>query len=151
MKGPISCQVDRLSSAKPAAIYDVLMDIEHWPDFLPTVNAASWERRGDPDTGTGGIRRMLIGRSVIRDTIVDGTRPHHHAYVASFPWYMPLKHYRGDIRIDDHPNGSLITWTVTFVPPIPAFRTSLESRISASYERLAEALAREAERAPRMK
>jgi hypothetical protein len=43
--------------------------------------------------------RLVLG--VIRDHIVDGTRPHHHAYTLAFPWYVPLKEYRGDIRIQD--------------------------------------------------
>ena len=88
MNGSLSCRVEQLSSAKPAAIYDLLMDVERWPDWMPNMSAASWERRGEPDTGRGGIRRMRIGLSVIRDTIVDGTRPHHQAYVASHPWYF---------------------------------------------------------------
>jgi len=89
---------------------------------------------------------MRIGLSVVRDTIVDGTRPYHHAYIAALPWYMALKDYRGDIRIEDLPNGSRIIWTVTFAARIPGFANSMESRIGASYARLAEALAREAER-----
>lgn len=123
------------------------MDVEHWPAFMPNMSAASWERRGEPDTGRGGIRRMRIGLSVIRDEIIDGTRPHHHAYVASFPWYMPLKDYRGDIHIDDRPNGSRITWTVTCAPRIPGFEKFVKARLAASYTRLAEALAQEAQRA----
>jgi len=93
---------------------------------------------------------MRVGHSVIRDTIVAGTRPHHHAYVASFPWYTPLTDYRGDIRIEDRPNGSLIIWTVTFVPRIPGLPKNLmTARIGASYTRLAAALARESEDATR--
>lgn len=146
MSGSLSCRVEQLSRAKPAAVYDVLMNVELWSQFLPGVSAASWERRGEPDTEMGGVRRMRIGYSVIRDTVVDGTRPHHHAYVASFPWYTPLRDYRGDIRIEDRPNGSLIIWTVTFVPRIPGLPKDLmKARIGASYTRLAAALAHEAE------
>lgn len=145
MTGSLSCRVEQLSSAKPAAVYDVLMDVGRWPDFMPNMSAASWERRGDPDTGIGGIRRMRIGRSLIRDTIVDGKRPHHHAYVASFPWYTPLKDYRGDIRIEDRPNGCRIVWTATFTPRIRGFDKTMKSRIGASYARLAKVLAKEAE------
>jgi ribosome-associated toxin RatA of RatAB toxin-antitoxin module len=149
MTRSLSCRVEQMSSAKPAAVYDVLMDVERWSQFLPNVSAASWDRRGEPDTGRGGIRRMRIGHSVIRDKIVDGMRPHHHAYVASFPWYTPLKNYRGDIRIEDRPNGSCIVWTVTFAPRIPGLPKKLmKYRIGASYARLAAALAREAEGAP---
>ena len=66
-----------------------------------------------------GVRRMRIGLSVIRDLIVDGTRPHHQAYAASLPWYYPLKDYRGDIRIDEGPNWSRIIWAVTCTSRVP--------------------------------
>ena len=145
----MSCRAEQLSTAKPVAVYDVLMDVERWSDFLPPVSAASWERHGEPDTERGGIRWMRIGHSVVRDTIVDGTRPRHQAYVASLPWYMGLKDYRGDIRIEDDPNGCRIIWTVRCTPRVPGFGNFMQSRIGASYARLAEALAHEAERAPR--
>jgi hypothetical protein len=45
--------------------------------------------------------------------IVEGTRPHHHAYAVTLPWYSPLKDYRGDVRIEDRPSGCLIIWTAT--------------------------------------
>ena len=53
--------------------------------------------------------RLVLG--VTRDHIVEGTRPHHQAYAAAFPWYVPLTDYRGDIDIQDHSHGSLIIWT----------------------------------------
>src|SRR5262249_17391899 len=120
--------------------------VDRWSDFLPTVSAAPWELRGDPDTGKGGVRRMRIGRSVIRDRILDCARPHHQAYAASFPRYMPLKDYRGDMRITQGPNGSRIIWTVTCALRVPALSNKrVKSRLEASYARLAEALAHEAE------
>ena len=148
MNGSLSCRVEQLSSAKPEAIYDVLMDVERWAEFMPTVSAASWERRGEPDTAKGGVRRMRIGLSDIRDLIVDGTRPDHHAYAASLPWYMLLKDYQGDIRIHEGPNGSRIVWTVTCVSRILP-KKSVKSRLEGSYARLAAALAHEAELASR--
>jgi hypothetical protein len=105
MPTSLSISVEQSSAATPASVYDVLMDLDRWSDFMPGVSAASWERRGAPDTGVGGIRRMRLVLGVTRDHIVDGTRPHHHAYAAAFPWYVPLKDYRGDIRIEDRPNG----------------------------------------------
>lgn len=100
------------------------------------VSAASWEVRGALDTGVGGIRRMRLVLGVTRDRIVDGTRPHHHAYAAAFPWYVPLEDYRGDIRIEDRPNGSLIVWTVSCTPRIPGLR-NLNQSLQRSYARLA--------------
>jgi hypothetical protein len=147
MSGSLSCRVERLSSAYPAVVYDVLMDVERWSDWMPTVSAASWERQGEPDSGRGGIRRVRTGISVTRDRVVGGMRPHHHAYAASLPRYWPLKDYRGDVRIEDRPNGSLIIWTVTCESRIPGLGKSLQSRLCAVYTRLAAALAQEAERA----
>jgi hypothetical protein len=140
-----SCRIEQQSTATPASVYDVLMALDRWPQFMPGVSAASWEVRGAPDTGVGGIRKMRLVLGVTRDHIVDGMRPHHHAYVAAFPWYVPLKDYRGDIRIEDRPNGSVIVWTVSWTPRIPGLR-SVSQSLEQSYARLAAALAHEAER-----
>jgi ribosome-associated toxin RatA of RatAB toxin-antitoxin module len=36
MNGSLSCRVERPSKAKPEAIYDLLMDLERWPEFMPS-------------------------------------------------------------------------------------------------------------------
>jgi Polyketide cyclase / dehydrase and lipid transport len=124
------------------------MDVDRWPLFMAGVAAASWEVRGAPDTGVGGVRKMRLVLGVTRDRIVDGTKPHHQAYTAVFPWYVPLKDYRGDIRIEDRPNGSLIVWTASCTPRIPGMR-NLNQSLQRSYSRLAAALAQEAEQRER--
>jgi Polyketide cyclase / dehydrase and lipid transport len=147
MPTSVSIRVEQPSTAPPASVYDVLMDLDRWPEFMPGLSAASWEVRGAPDTGVGGIRKMRLGLGVTRDHIVDGTRPHHHAYAAVLPWFQSLllKDYRGDIRIEDRPNGSLIVWTASCTPRIPGLR-NLNQSLQKSYARLAAALAQEAER-----
>ena len=112
-RGSLSGRVEQLSSAKPAAIYDLLMDVERWSDWMPTMSAASWERRGEPDTGRGGI----IGLSVIGDRI------------------FAAKGLPGDIRIEDRPNGCRMIWTVTCVPRIPGFEKYMKARLGAAYTR----------------
>jgi hypothetical protein len=149
MAGGVSCRVEQLSSAKPAAVYDVLMDIERWSDWMPTVSAASWEQRGEPNTGLGGVRRVRSGITISRDRVVDGAQPHHHAYTASLPWLWPFKEFRGDIRIEEHPNGCLIVWIVTCKSRIRRLEKRLQSTVDATYTRIAAALAEEAERRER--
>jgi hypothetical protein len=146
MPTSVSVRVEQPSTATPASVYDVLMDLDRWPQFMPGVSAASWEVQGAPDTGVGGIRRMRLVLGVTRDRIVDATRPHHQAYAATFPWYVPFKDYRGDIRIEDRPNGSLIVWKASCTPRIPGLLRSLNQSLQKSYSQLAAALAREAER-----
>jgi hypothetical protein len=148
MPTSVSIRVEQPSTATPASVYDVLMDLDRWPDFMPGVAAASWKVQGAPDTGVGGIRRMRLVLGVTHDHIVDGTRPHHQAYAAAFPWYVPFKDYRGDVRIEDRPNGSLIVWTVSCTSRIPG-RRNLNRSLQKSYARLAAALAQEAEHRPR--
>jgi Polyketide cyclase / dehydrase and lipid transport len=140
-----SVRVEHASSATPDVVYDVLMDVERWAQWMPTVSAASWEKRGAPDTGLGGIRRVGKGFNVTRDQIVAGTRPNHHAYAASTPWFMLIKDYRGDVGTEESVNGSLIVWTVMCTPRFRAIRRVFESRLQSVYTRLATALAREAE------
>jgi hypothetical protein len=123
------------------------MDFDRWSEWMPTVSAASWEQRGAPDTGVGGIRRVRVGPGVTHDRIVEGTRPHHHAYVVALPWYSPVKDYRGDVRIESRPSGCLIVWTATCESRAAGLRALFEARLQAMYTRLAAALAHEAERA----
>jgi hypothetical protein len=113
--------------------------------WMPTVSAASWERRGEPDTGLGGVRRVRSGITISRDRVVGGARPHHHAYTASLPWLWPVKDFRGDIRIEERPNGSLIVWTVTCKSRIRRLEERLQTTIDATYARIAAALAEEVE------
>jgi hypothetical protein len=144
--GSISCQVKHLASAKPEAVYDLLMDVEHWSEWMPTVTAASWEQPGDPDTGLGGVRRVRNGLSVTRDKVTGGARPHHHAYASTLPRYFPLKNYQGDVHIEEQPNGSLIVWTVTCASRIPGLNKLFRSTVRSTYVRIVAALAHEAER-----
>ncbi len=141
-----SVRVEQASSATSATVYDVLMDVDRWAQWMPTVSAASWEKHGAPDTGLGGIRRVGKGLNVTRDDVVAGTRPNHHAYAASTPRWMLIKDYRGDVRIEESENGSLIIWTVTCTPRIPGLSRAFKSRLQSVYTRLAAALAQEAER-----
>jgi Polyketide cyclase / dehydrase and lipid transport len=145
MPSSVSVRVEQPSAAPPASVYDVLMDLDRWPQFMPGISAASWEVQGSPDTGVGGIRRMRLVLGVTRDRIVDATKPHHQAYAATFPWYVPFKDYRGDIRIEDRPNGSLIVRTASCTPRIPGL-LRLNQSLQKSYSQLAAALAHEAER-----
>jgi hypothetical protein len=149
MAGGVSCRVEQSSTAEPAAVYDVLMDIERWSEWMPTVSAASWQRRGEPDTGLGGVRRVRSGITISHDRVVGGAQPHHHAYAASLPWLWPVKDFRGDVRIEEHSEGSLIVWTVTCKSRIRRLEERLQTTVDSTYTRIAAALAEEAERRAR--
>jgi hypothetical protein len=142
----VSVRLQQLSSATSAAVYDVLMDVDRWAEWMPTVFAASWERHGAPGSGLGGVRRVGKGLNVTRDTVVGGSRPNHHAYAAAVPRFLPVTDYRGDIRIAERPNGSHIEWTVTCRSRIPGLDKWVRFQLRFVYTRVAAALAHEAER-----
>jgi hypothetical protein len=143
--GSFTCRIEQVSSAKPAEIYDLLMDVQRWSDWMPTVSTASWERRGSPDTGLGGVRRVRSGLTVAHDTVIDGARPHHHVYAATLPRLWPLKDFQGDVRLEERPNGCLIVWTISCASRIPGLEKRLQSTVRSTYRRIATALAQEAE------
>ncbi|MGH3971102.1 MAG: SRPBCC family protein, partial [Mycobacterium sp.] len=78
MTASLSFRVEQLSSAEPTALYDKFLDVESWPQWMPTVSTASWERRGAHGTAVGGIRRVRMRGSNVRDEIIGGSRPHRH-------------------------------------------------------------------------
>lgn len=143
----LSFRVEQPSSAEPSALYDTFLDVENWPTWMPTVSAACWERRGASDTAVTGIRLVRMRGTAVRDEITDGSRPHHHAYTTTLPGFWPVRDYRGDIRIDKRPNGSLITWTATFLSPVPGLGKALRFGFRTLTTRLAAALAKQAEAA----
>jgi len=143
---PLAFRVEQRSSAEPTAVYDAFLDVERWPEWMPTVSAASWERWGAPDIGEGGIRLVGMRGWNVRDEIIGGTRPHHYTYATSLPGFWPVKDYRGDIRIDVRLDGPVITWTATFTSPVPGLGRPLQFFFRSLIERLAAALAQRAER-----
>jgi len=146
MAGSFSYRVEQPSNADPAVLYDVLMDVERWPGFMPTVSAAAWERRGSPDTGEGGIRRLRMGMLTVREQIIGGMRPHRQTYTMLSNSGLPvIGDYQAEINIDPRPNGCLITWTATFASPVPGLGKPLQFVIRAVIARSAAALARQAE------
>lgn len=145
MAAPLKFRVEQASHAEPTVLYDTFLDVEQLPQWMPTVSTASWERRGAPDTAVGGIRRLRMNGSTVRDEIVDGCRPHHLAYTTSLPGVWPVRDYRGDIRIDESPGGSLITWTATFTSPVPMLGPPLRLFLRSVIKRLAAAWASRAE------
>jgi hypothetical protein len=152
MKRSFSYRIEQPSTATPVAVYDTLIDVERWPDWVPFLVAASWERRGAPDTGEGGIRRtrsrMLGAPLNLREEILGGTRPHHHSYNL-LSNALGINNYRAAVHIEERPDGCQITWTATFSSLIPGLGKPLQILTRSHIKRLAAALAREAQRVGR--
>jgi hypothetical protein len=142
----ITCRIEQLARATCAAVYDVLLDVERWPEWSPTVSEAVWERRGEPGTGLHGIRRVCTSGDIVRDRVTAGSRPHHHAFARALPDCWPFGNMQSDIRLVEHDLGCQIIWSVECTVKDPVFATSVEFKIRHIYTRWAAALADAAER-----
>jgi carbon monoxide dehydrogenase subunit G len=137
-------RIERTSAATPQQIYDVLLDVERWPQWMPGVRTAGWERRGASGSGVGGIRRFGAPGMSAREEIVAGEPARHQSYTALSG--LPVKDYRADVYLDERPGGSQITWEATFDSRIPLVGKVLQRIMRSTIGRAADALAKEAER-----
>jgi uncharacterized protein YndB with AHSA1/START domain len=144
MTAKLHYRIERTCAASPQQVYDVLLDVERWPDWMPGVRTAGWERRVAPDSGVGGIRRFGAPGVSAREEIVAAEAPRHQSYTALSG--LPVKDYRADIYLDDRPGGSQITWEASFDSRMPLVGSALQWVMRSAISRTAAALANEAER-----
>jgi hypothetical protein len=137
-------RIEQASAAPPQQLYDVLLDVERWPDWMPGVRGAEWEKRGAPGTDVGGVRRFGAPGLTIREEILAGQPPNHHSYTIISG--LPVMNHRGDVGIVERPGGSQDTWDVTFESRIPLLGNLLRRMLKSTIRKGASALAIEAER-----
>jgi hypothetical protein len=137
-------RIEQASAATPQQLYDVLLDIERWPNWMPGVRRADWEKRGAPGTEVGGVRRFGAPGLSIREEVLSGQPPGHQSYAIISG--LPVKSHRGDVRIVDRPGGSQVTWDVMFESRIPLLGNLLRRMLESTIRKGASARAIEAER-----
>lgn len=137
---------NRRTAASPEIVYDLLIDVLRWPDWLPGVRSAVWEEAGTRGgTREGAICRIVISGLTMREKILIDDGPHHHAYrIVSG---IPVTHHRADVHINERAGGSLIVWQATFRSRIPFAGPLIWLMLRTSMPRMATALATGAEQA----
>ena len=92
-------------------------EAERWKDWS-FMTRTYLLREGSPDrNGVGALRRFAVGPFGSCEEVVEFEPPSHLGYVARKG--IPVKSYRGDIRLAPDGDGTVITWTASMVPKIP--------------------------------
>lgn len=141
-----SIRFERACAAPPEIVYELLIDVEQWPDWLPGARSAVWEEAGTRGTSEGAVRRIVISGLTMREEILIDDGPHHHAY--GIVSGIPVTDHRADVHIKEQAGGSLIVWRATFRPRIPFAGPLMWLMLRASMPRMATALAKGAEHRP---
>jgi carbon monoxide dehydrogenase subunit G len=134
-----SIRFERACAAPPEVVYDVLIDVERWPDWLSGARSACWEKADIPGTREGAIRRIVVSGLTMREEILIDDGPHHHAY--SIVSGIPVTDHRADVHIHEQAGGSLIVWQATFRSRIPLAGPLVWLMLRASMPRMAADLA----------
>lgn len=138
-----SIRFERACAAPPDVVYDLLIDVERWPEWLSGTRSAGWEEPGTPGTREGAIRRVVVSGLTMREKVLVADRPHHHAY--SILSGIPVADHRADVHIHERSGGSLIVWQAAFRSRIPLVGPLMWLLLRASMPRMAADLASGAE------
>ena len=97
-------------AAAPAAVWNVLAEIERWPDWNPAIREVSLE--GEVEVGTHF--RWATGPGTVTSRLSDVQAPSTIAWSGSF---MALAHAQRWV-IEPRPSGSLVTVRTTISGPV---------------------------------
>jgi uncharacterized protein YndB with AHSA1/START domain len=103
----------RRVAAPPQFVWDVLTDHQGMSTWARGVSV-TLERDGEFDrNGVGAVRRVALGRRVVREEVIAFEAPQRLAYRALSG--MPLPDYRGEVTVKPRNGvpGSLIIWELT--------------------------------------
>jgi uncharacterized protein YndB with AHSA1/START domain len=109
-----------LSSAPPAAVFEVLADATRWREWAGRmITVSDWAREGDPTPGgVGAIRRLGRPPAFALEQILEYDPPRHLAY--TIVRGLPVRGYHADIDlVAAADGGTTIRWSGAFEPKVP--------------------------------
>ena len=130
------------SAAPPETVFEVLFKAKAWPAWAPMVRAAGWE--DGEKIGVGAVRRVGAGNVVMREKVTIHMPPSRHGYTLLSD--RPARDYEALVALTPSGAGTTITWTGSFVPNPPGIGHAYGWFVRRYIKRLANALARQAER-----
>lgn len=130
------------SSASPDVVFEVLYDAPRWQEWAPLIAVSRWE--DDSVEGVGAVRLAGARGSVVRERITVHEPPLRHGYEILAD--RPARDYRALVELTPEGAGTLIRWAGSFEPNPAITGRPYQLFLRWFMNRLAHALAREAER-----
>lgn len=139
-----------LSSAPPAAVFEVLADATRWKEWAGSlITVSEWEREGDPAPGgVGAVRKLGRPPAFALEQIIEYDPPHHLAY--TIVRGIPVRGYHADVDlVATSGGGTTIRWAGAFEPKIPGTGAAFAAVLGRIVRGYATSAAAEAERRSR--
>jgi coenzyme Q-binding protein COQ10 len=131
---------------RPEQIFDLVADVERYPEFLPWVRSLRIMQNQVDHDGFGALRAEMIvnfklyeGRFV---TDVDLDRPKGTIDVHYL--HGPFKELRNAWRFEEHPRGCVVDFKIAFEFRNRLFQSAAQRFLDLAVGRLAEAFERRA-------
>ena len=134
------------SSAPVQAVWDLLSDVDSWPQWSG-VDKAERLAEGDPaPDGLGSRRLFLTNRVRNEEEVVRFEAPHHLSYEVR-GGNLPIRDYHADVTLSETPEGgTAIEWRSTFRAKYPGTGGFVRRKLQQFIAETAEGLAAHAER-----
>ena len=137
--GKTNLSAQARASAKPAAVYQLLCSGRTWPDWSP-IGSFDLEREGtDGGESLGAVRVFKTGTVRSREELVDLRPDKRLSYVALSG--LPIRGHRADVELEEHDDGTTITWHEDFEAKVPGTGWLLGWFVKGFAKRCAEGLA----------
>jgi hypothetical protein len=110
-------EVQSRTTASIETVWALVAEAERWREWS-FLTRSLLLREGSPDrNGVGALRRFAVGRTGSEEEVVVFEPPAHLAYEARRG--LPVRYYRGDIRLEPDGTGTRIRWSGLLDPKWP--------------------------------
>jgi uncharacterized protein YndB with AHSA1/START domain len=132
-------EIERRIAALPERVWEVVSDHRGWVRWAGASEVVL-RSEGDPAPNGLGAIRVMRGRGVaVEEEIIGFDPPERMAY--RIAGGLPVKDYRGEIRLEPSGTGTLLVWTAEFSPRIPLTGPLLRYGLERLLARMASSLA----------
>jgi uncharacterized protein YndB with AHSA1/START domain len=126
-------------AATPERVWDVVADHRGWARWAGAREVVL-RNEGDPaPNGLGAIRVMRGGGLAVEEEITGFDPPKRMTY--RIAGGLPVRSYRGEIRLEPCESGTRLVWSADFSPLIPLTGGLLRWALERTLSRMATSLA----------